>query len=79
MGVYVTFNAAMLYVLPIPQLAASTLPAADAAEVTFRPAAGTFVTALAAVSLLGTRPRRPVLPEGGGAVNAGGTPWTALS
>src|SRR5579863_1129501 len=49
---YLGMNLAFLHVLSIPQLAASTLPAADAAQIVFRNGGRFFVTVLAFITLL---------------------------
>ena len=51
--IYVLVNLALLYVLPLPQMAASNLPVADAAQTIFGAFSGQLVTALALISLLG--------------------------
>ena len=52
LGLYLLMNLAFLHVLSIPALAASTLPAADAARVVFPAWSGTFVTVLSLLTLL---------------------------
>jgi APA family basic amino acid/polyamine antiporter len=52
LGLYLLMNLAFLHVLSIPALAASTLPAADAARVVFPAWSGTFVTVLSLFTLL---------------------------
>ncbi len=52
LGLYLLMNLAFLHVLSIPSLAASTLPAADAARVVFPAWSGTFVTVLSLLTLL---------------------------
>ena len=52
-AIYVLVNVALLYVLPLPQMAASSLPVADAAQSIFGGFGGQLVTALALVSLFG--------------------------
>ena len=49
---YLVMNFAFLHVFSIPQLAASTLPAADAARMVFPAWGGNFVTLLALMTLL---------------------------
>jgi len=49
--IYVLVNAAILYVLPMPALAGSKLPAADAAMRLFGSGGATLVTALSLISL----------------------------
>jgi basic amino acid/polyamine antiporter, APA family len=51
--IYILINAALLYVLPVSQLAASELPVADAADLAFGRNGKTLVTVIAVVSLLG--------------------------
>jgi APA family basic amino acid/polyamine antiporter len=53
MTIYVLFNLAMIYVLPMSELAASKLPAADAAQVLFGGFSSQFITSLALLSLVG--------------------------
>jgi basic amino acid/polyamine antiporter, APA family len=52
LGLYLLMNLAFLHVLPIPALAASKLPAADAARVVFPAWSGSFVTVLSLLTLL---------------------------
>jgi APA family basic amino acid/polyamine antiporter len=52
MGLYLLMNLAFLHVLPIPALAASRLPAADAASIVFPAWSGRFVTVLSLLTLL---------------------------
>ena len=49
---FLLLNLAFLHVLQIPAMAASKLPAADAAQVVFHSAGGRFVTVLALITLL---------------------------
>ncbi len=49
--IYLLVNIALLYVLPLPRLAASPLPAADAAQTIFGGYGGPTVTALSIISL----------------------------
>ena len=51
-GMYLLINLALLHVLTIPQLAASKLPAADAAQIIFGNASGQFIVALSLLTLL---------------------------
>ncbi len=51
-GLYLIMNLAFLHVLSIPTLAASTLPAADAAGIVFPAWGGQFVTILSLLTLL---------------------------
>ncbi len=52
-AIYVLVNLALLYVLPLSQMAASNLPVADAAQSIFGGFGGQLITALALVSLFG--------------------------
>src|SRR5438477_170531 len=51
-GIYLLVNVALLYVLPLPQLAASKLAAADAMRVVFGARGGQIVTGLALLSII---------------------------
>jgi APA family basic amino acid/polyamine antiporter len=89
--IYVLVNLALLSVVPLPVLARSTLPAADAARVIFGPPGGTLISALSLVSLpplinaimmIGTRilfamGRDGLLWRQAAEVNARGTPAVA--
>ena len=89
--VYLLVNIALLAVLPIPDLARSTLPAADAAQIVLGGRGRQFITILSIVSLaplinaimmIGTRilyamARDGMLPARAATVNAGGTPTVA--
>jgi APA family basic amino acid/polyamine antiporter len=91
-ALYLLINAALLHVLPLPLLAGSPLPAALAAEALVGRAGGAVITAVALLALLGlintvvmAAPRillglgrAGLLPPLTTAVNAGGTPVTAL-
>ncbi len=91
-GLYLLINAALLHVLPLPQLADSPLPAALAARALVGPAGGAVITAVALLALLGlintvvmAAPRilfglgrAGLLPPLTTTLNAGGTPSTAL-
>jgi APA family basic amino acid/polyamine antiporter len=91
-GLYLLINGALLHVLPLDQLASSTLPAADAARTLAGPLGGRLITGLALVSLLGLintvvmaaprilfgLSRDGLFPAFGARVNAGGTPTLAL-
>jgi len=93
MAIYLLFNAALLYVLPMQTLATSNLPAADAATVVFGEHGSSVVTVLAIISLLSitnsnllVAPRILFAMARGGAfsakaakVNEGGTPVVALA
>jgi APA family basic amino acid/polyamine antiporter len=90
--VYLTLNAALVYVLPTGRLAGAPLAVGTAAETLFGPLGGTLVSALAAVSLLATlnaytmtAPRILFAMSRDGLgwrrateVNRGGTPTVAL-
>jgi APA family basic amino acid/polyamine antiporter len=52
LGLYLLMNLAFLHVLSIPALAASSLPAADAARMVFPAWSGTFITVLSLLTLL---------------------------
>jgi APA family basic amino acid/polyamine antiporter len=89
--IYLLVNLALLTVLPIPDLAHSTLPAADAAQRLVGSRGSQIIIALSLVSLvpllnaimmIGTRilfalGRDRLLWSGAAAVNAGGTPSVA--
>ncbi|MCP9890753.1 amino acid permease [Cyanobium sp. Aljojuca 7D2] len=89
---YLLINLALLHVLPIAQLASSSLPAAAAAQALAGPLGGLLITAIALVSLLGLintvvmaaprilfgLSRDGLLPSAVAAVNGGGTPAAAL-
>ena len=89
---YLLVNLALLHVLPLSRLAASTLPAADAAALIAGPWGGRLITALALLSVLGLinaavmsgprvlwgLARDGLAPEALVAVNGGGTPSLAL-
>jgi APA family basic amino acid/polyamine antiporter len=93
-AIYLLLNLALLHVVPLPELATSTLPAADAARRLFGPAGARAITALALLSVLGlinasimSAPRvlyglaRDGLMPAAAAltrVNSGGTPVTGL-
>jgi basic amino acid/polyamine antiporter, APA family len=90
-AVYLLVNVALLAVLPIPDLARSTLPAADAAQIVLGGRGRQIITVLSIVSLapllnaimmIGTRilyamARDGMLPARAAIVNAGGTPAVA--
>jgi APA family basic amino acid/polyamine antiporter len=89
---YLTLNLAFLRALGVPALAASKLPAADAAQIIFAAGSGEFVTALSLITLLslmnclllGTPRiiyaigRDGLFTHRATAVSAGGTPRAAL-
>ncbi|HEY5744683.1 MAG TPA: amino acid permease [Chryseolinea sp.] len=90
--IYVIFNMAIFYVLPIESLSTSTLAASDAASVVFGPRGATFVVVLAIASLVSILNAYMMIPsrilfglsrdgffiKKGSSVNAGGTPVVAL-
>jgi APA family basic amino acid/polyamine antiporter len=90
--IYLLVNAALLYVVPIPRMAGSKLPVADAAQLIFGAHSGQIVSALAIVSLfsiinvsflqtsrtLFALSRDGLFSNKGALVNAGGTPTVAL-
>ncbi len=91
-AIYLLFNLALLYALPISQIAASKLPAADAATSVFGDVGGTIITALSLISLLSivnaivlqtprtlfAMSRDGLFAAKAATVNDGGTPTTAL-
>ena len=92
LGLYLLINAALLHVLPLEQLARSSLPAADAARRLLGPLGGGVITAVALLALLGLintvvmaaprilygLSRDGLFPAFAAAVNPGGTPLAAL-
>jgi APA family basic amino acid/polyamine antiporter len=92
MVIYLLVNLALLYVLPLQQLATSNLPAADAAQAIFGARSGQLITALSLLSLLGTinivimevprilfgLSRDGLFSSKASWVNRGGTPVVAL-
>jgi APA family basic amino acid/polyamine antiporter len=90
--IYVLVNAALVYVLPVSELAASKLPAADAAQKLFGASSGRLITALSLISLppminavllcasriLYAMSRASLLPARLGGVSDRGTPEWAL-
>ncbi len=91
-ALYLLINLALLHVLPLEQLARSTLPAAAAAQALLGPVGGLLITAVALVALLGLintivmaaprilygLSRDGLFPPFAAAVNGGGTPSNAL-
>jgi APA family basic amino acid/polyamine antiporter len=89
---YLVINVAFLRVLPMPDLAASTLPAADAARIVLPSGGATFVTMIALLTMLSLLnntllvaprilfgiSRDGWLTERAALVSAGGTPRVAL-
>jgi amino acid transporter len=92
LGIYVLVNLALLSVLPVPALARSTLPAADAAQAIIGGRGREVITLLSLVSLppllnailmIGTRilfamGRDRLMWSRASAINAGGTPGIAM-
>jgi APA family basic amino acid/polyamine antiporter len=92
-AVYLLFNAALLYVLPVEQLAGQKLAAGAAAEAVFGPRGATVIGAVAVVSLLAsvngntlTAPRvvyamsrDRLFWRAASRVNRGGTPTVSLA
>jgi len=92
LGLYLLMNLAFLHVLSIPALAASKLPAADAARIVFPAWSGWFVTVLSLLTLLSlinavllgaprillAIGRDGLFTERAARVGAGGTPRVAL-
>lgn len=91
LGLYLLLNFAFLHVLSLPALAASTLPAADAAKVVFPAWSGRFVTVLSLLTLLSLMNavllgaprillaigRDGLFTRAAAEVGARGTPWAA--
>jgi basic amino acid/polyamine antiporter, APA family len=92
LGLYLLMNLAFLHVLSIPALAASKLPAADAARIVFPAWSGRFVTMLSLLTLLSlinavllgaprilfAIGRDGLFTERAARVSTGGTPRAAL-
>src|SRR5271165_3017473 len=92
LGLYLLMNLAFLHVLSIPALAASKLPAADAARIVFPAWSGWFVTVLSLLTLLSlinavllgaprillAIGRDGLFTERAARIGAGGTPRVAL-
>lgn len=92
LALYLLINGALLHVLPLEQLAHSSLPAADAARRLLGPVGSGVITAVALVALLGLintvvmaaprilygLSRDGLFPGFASGVNAGGTPAQAL-
>lgn len=90
--IYLLINLALLYVMPLDQLAQSKLPAADAVRLIFGERSGQLITLLLLISVLGilnaqimfnprvlfALSRDGLFVKQGTYVNAGGTPGTAL-
>jgi len=78
-GIYLLVNVALLYVLPLPQIAASKLAAADAMQVVFGARGGQIVTGLALLSIIAIVNAILMFSSKAIAVNEGGTPVVALA
>ena len=92
LALYLLINAALLHVLPLEQLARSSLPAADAARRLVGPLGAGVITAVALISLLGLintvvmaaprilygLSRDGLFPGFAATVTSGGTPARAL-
>ncbi|MBC8152898.1 MAG: amino acid permease [Bacteroidetes bacterium] len=90
--IYLLVNLALLYVMPLDQLAQSKLPAADAVRLIFGERSGQLITLLLLISVLGiinaqimfnprvlyALSRDGLFLKQGTYVNAGGTPGTAM-
>ena len=91
-AVFLLVNAALLHVLPMPQLAASEVPAADAAMLIFGSHGKQIILVISLVTVVSTinalllitprilfaMGRDGLLPRGMASVNSGGTPSLAL-
>jgi basic amino acid/polyamine antiporter, APA family len=91
-ALYITLNIALLRVLPVPALAASTLPVAAAAQIVMPRGSAALMTALSILIVLGlincnaimgprvlfSLAREGWISRKAAAVNAGGTPYIAL-
>jgi APA family basic amino acid/polyamine antiporter len=91
-ALYVTLNVALLRVLPVPLLAASSLPVAAAAQIVLPHGSAALMTALSILitlglinsnAIMGPRVLFSMAREGwisgkAAAVSGGGTPWVAL-
>lgn len=91
-AIFVLVNAALLHVLPIAQLSASQVPAADAATLLFGNRGGQFILIISLVTVVSTinallmitprilfaMSRDRLLPQWMTSVNSGGTPARAL-
>jgi APA family basic amino acid/polyamine antiporter len=92
-AIYLLVNAAMLHVLPLPQLAASQMPAADAAMVVFGAHGRQIILVISLIAAISTTnavlmmtprilfamSRDGLLPRRIASVNRGGTPAPALA
>jgi basic amino acid/polyamine antiporter, APA family len=89
---YVTLNVALLRVLPVPELAASTLPVATASKIVLPHGSAPLITALSVLILLGlinscaimaprvlfSMAREGWISQKAAAVSRGGTPYVAV-
>jgi basic amino acid/polyamine antiporter, APA family len=92
-GFYLAINVALLRVLSIPDLAASTLPVATAAQIALPRGSASLITALSILIVLGlinsqalcgprvlfSMGREGWISQKAAAVNRGGTPYVALA
>lgn len=92
MAIFLLVNAALLHVLPMAQLSASQVPAADAARVIVGSHGGQFILIISVVTVVSTinallmisprilfaMSRDRLLPHGMTSINSGGTPARAL-
>jgi APA family basic amino acid/polyamine antiporter len=62
MGVYLVVNTAMVYILPVDQMAVSSLVASDAAMIAFGPIGGGIIAFLITMSVLGTTQANVLTP-----------------
>jgi APA family basic amino acid/polyamine antiporter len=91
-AIFLLINAALLHVLPFPNLAASRMPVADAAQAVFGPRGRDIILVISMVAALSTinasllitprilfaMARSKLMPAWVSSVNAGGTPVGAL-
>jgi APA family basic amino acid/polyamine antiporter len=61
-GVYLAINLAMMYILPMDQMAQSSLVASDAAQLAFGPVGGGIIAFLITMSVLGTTQANVLTP-----------------
>ena len=92
MAIYVLFNLALVYSLPVSKIAGSKLAAADAAQLIFGGYTGEIITTIALISVIGiinasflftprvlyALSRDGLFANAGATVNAKGTPTVAL-
>lgn len=91
-SIFLLVNAALLYVLPMAQLSASQVPAADAATLLFGSHGGQFILIISVITVVSTinallmisprilyaMSRDGLLPQWMTSINSGGTPAGAL-